>query len=364
MNTFGKNVKICLFGEINNKTIGLTIDSLPAGYYIDIDKIKKNINEYQSKNPSCFKYDLSKFSIISGLSNKCTTGAPITIILEQKQTRNEIKEGTIIFDSFDYSTYLKYYGTQSLENSVYLHHQLLKLMIIVGEISKQVLSSYKINIFSRIYSLKNVKDEEIDYSNFTINQYLTTIDDSFPMFNKRAVVAAQGEIKKAKSINESLGGSIETFIFNLPATLGEPIFDGFESTLSHLLFSIPFIRGIEFGDITHNLKKYGSKTTDELEYVDGNLNFISNHQGGINMGITNGNLIYFKSMIKAPSNIPKNLKSVNVLSKQNIEISSTSDYSISYIPDSIYLVETLSYFVILDLIIENKKIKDVYLWKF
>lgn len=359
MNTFGKNVKISLFGEIYNKCIGLTIDGIPPGCPVNLNKLRKEIKAIYDKDKSLFKFNISNFTFITGINNHITTGAPITIILEPNSNDNNFKDGTIIPDLLDYSTYIKYYGTQKLDNNLFYNHQILKLLIIAGEIAKQLLNPYKINIGSRIYTIKNIKDEEIEYNNLTYSNFITMLDETLPMINKRAVIACNGEIKKAKSLNESLGGIIETFIFNVPITLGNPLFDGFESTLSKVLFSIPFIRGITFGDIIQDIKKYGSKTIDELEYHDNELIFNGNHQSGISNGITNGNLINFKTYIKSPSNIPKIIKSVNIITKQNIEISSTQNYNITYIPDAIYLVEALSYIVILDLIMENNKIKEV-----
>ena len=359
MNTFGKNVKISLFGEIYGKTIGLSIDGLPPSYPVNIDKVRKELEEYYLKDKNIFKYDISDFSILSGIHKSTTNGAPVVITIKPKIECNDFIDGTVIPDIFDYTTYQKYYGAQNKKETCFIHHQLFKLLIIGGMIIKQILNTYKINTISRIYTLKNIKDEEIDYSTITYSQLVAQMDDLYPMINRRASSAAVGELKKAKLLNESLGGIVETFIFDAPSLLGEPLFDGFESTLSKLLFSIPYIRGITFGDITNDIKKNGSKTIDEVQYQTNELIITSNHQGGCSCGITNGNMIYFKTYIKAPSNIPKNINSINVQTKENIEISTTTDYNTTYLFDAMYIVEALSYIVILDLLIEKNKTKEV-----
>lgn len=356
MNYFGKNIKINFFGETSSPYFGLTIDGIKPGIAINIDKINNALQMYE---PSTISW---KFS--TGYINGYTTGAPVTIIIDNEDPIIKFKNGIICPSTSDLVIKDKYKGFNDFIDEGHLSTKSTYLFIILGEICKQILKDQCIIIITRIKSIKDITDKTLKFAEINVGNLSHLLSSDFPVLDDRAKHAMNQVIKKAKEIKDTVGGILQTFIFNVPKSLGEPFFDGFSSILSHLLFSFPYIKGIEFGDGLELSSKYGSKTIDEIVYKNGNIVYLSNHQGGIDSGITNGNPIIFQTMVRPSPKMPRILNSIDTLSKQNIEISNVSNYKVTDIFLTLKLINSLSYYILLDLIIENNKNGGIIRWKY
>lgn len=357
MNNFGKNIRISIFGESHGPVIGLTIDGLPANFSFNIENIKKALNLRRGpESISTPRREIDEIIFLSGYFNNHTTGEPLTFIIKNQDINDSYyQEGIVRPGHADLTKYLKYQGANDHRGGGAASGRMTVVLTVLGELCHQILATKQIEVISHIYSVKNVQDIKFDPLNDNISKLYKIKDDFFPVIDERAKKTMFESIKKAKTKNDSLGGIVETFIFNLPAGIGEPYFDSFESILSHLIFSIPGVKGIEFGDGFDIANNYGSTTIDELQFKNNNIEFSSNHQGGINGGITNGNFIKFKTAIKAPVSIKQEIKSIDLLHHNNITLTIEGRHDPIFVHRALQVINALSYYAILDMVIENEK---------
>lgn len=356
MNNFGKNIRISIFGESHGSVIGLTIDGLPPKLTLDEDDIKKALaNRQGTSSISTPRVEENKYQIISGYFNNQTTGAPLTIIIPNMNVDDSAyTEGIIRPSHADYPYYLKFDGAADYRGGGTSSGRLTAVLVILGSICKSILKEQNITVISRIKGIKDVVDKTSS-KDITEASLLKLINVDFPVLDERAKKTMLDTIKKARNNNETLGGMVETFILNLPPALGEPFFDSFESILSHLLFSIPGVKGLLFGDGVDLAVKSGSKMIDEMAYVNGKVTFASNHQGGINGGITNGNIVNFTTILRAPASFSKPVNSIDVIRKENISVTTIGRHDVTFVHRALHVINALTYYAVLEMVMENEK---------
>ena len=162
------------------------------------------------------------------------------------------------------------------------------------------------------------------------------------------------QIKEVKNNGDSIGGMVETVIYNLPAGLGDPFFDSVESIIAHLIFSIPGVKGIEFGDGFDITKKRGSEANDQIQIINDKITFLSNHSGGINGGVTNGEPVRFTTAIKPTSSIKLPQKSINIETYENTTLIIEGRHDPCIVPRALPVINALTSYAILDLLLERK----------
>ncbi len=357
MNTFGKNIRISIFGESHGPVIGITIDGLPSGLKLDHERIKEMLVIRQGlAEVSTPRKEANPYEIVSGYFEDYTTGAPLTIIVPNQNIDNSVyKEHGLIRPSHaDLPLYIKYDGKNDYLGGGHSSGRITVVLIILGVICDQLLEQRNILVSSHLASVKDITDKTPKAKDLTPELLKPLKTDSFPVIDARARTLMINAIKKAKKAEDALGGTIETFITGLPAGLGEPFFDSFESVISHAMFAIPGVKAIEFGDGFEMCEKTASEIVDQLHYVKKQLQFKSNHQGGINGGITNGNIIRFKTGVRAPSSITKPLVSVNYKNKENVMVSSIGRHDPAIVHRVLHVVNALTSFVVLDFIKETE----------
>jgi chorismate synthase len=346
MSIFTNNLQVSVFGESHGKYMGITIHNFPCNISLNIDKIKADL-----KRRSLFTIGKSKrteaddFEIITGFYNGVTTGAPLTFLVANKDVDSKPyldNIGVARPSHGDYAAFIKYKGVNDFRGGGHLSGRLTALFIILGSICEGELEKQNIKVVSRIKSIYDVQDDSIveDYNK---------LDCSFPVYNddaKKEMVALLATLK-----GDSVGGVIETFVQGVKVGLGNPIFDSVESVISHLIFSIPGVKGIEFGagfDIT---KLKGSDANDQMEFDDGKVTFLTNNSGGIQGGISNGEIINFKTAIKPTPSISNPLKTINFKTNENIETITKGRHDSSIVPKVVHVINALTIFAIYDLLL-------------
>ena len=355
MNTFGKNIRVSLFGESHGECLGVTIDGIPSNITIDENLIKENLIKRQgNRQISTLRQEENYYEIISGYFNNKTTGAPLTFLVKNKDINSSSYEYGVIRPSHsDYPTYIKHDGCNDYRGGGHTSGRLTVLLVIVGSICEQLLSKHNIKVYSHVSKIQNVVDEEIDDLT-KINKIQNFSSTSFMTSSQKETEALE-LINKAKESNDSLPCMVETLVSGAKVGLGEPFFDSFESILSHLLFSIPGLKGVHFGNLDM-INLFGHEQIDELMYNnDGEVNILNNNQGGINGGLTNGGIIKFTSTFKAPVSINQPLKSINLNTKENISIQTQGRHDPIIGIRAIPVINAITYWALLDLLIEANK---------
>ncbi len=350
---WGNRIKYSIFGESHGNKIGITIHGLPAGILIDFCKIDNDLRRRSSmgKFYATDRKEMDEYKIISGFLNGYTTGAPLTVLFENKDIRQ--KDYSLLDELFrpghsDYSAFIKYKNFNDKAGGGHFSGRITASLVFAGAIAKQLLGG--ITIVSHILSIGDIQDISLLNLEITEDILYEYLKKDFPVSSLEVEEKMLDKILRAKGEGDSVGGVIETIIYGIPAGIGEPFFNSVESTISSLVFSIPAIKGIEFGmgfDIT---KLTGKFANDEMKIEDEKFKFCSNNNGGILGGISNGMPIVFKVAVKPTSSISIPQKTINYKINENATIELSGRHDPCIVPRAVVVVESVSAMSILDLI--------------
>ena len=310
MNELGKNILLSVSGESHSPSIVLRIKNIEKGHKISIDKINF---ELKRRNPKFFfnteRAEDDEFKILSGIKDYITTGEDIVVEFINKNIDKSAyikNEGFLRPGHSDYTRYIKngFFDTGGGMSS----GRVTLPFSFASSIFKQILEEKGVIIVSRIKQIYNIKDKEIK----NIKELLEIKDDLFPCITKEFYDKAQALLKDVKAKNDSCGGIIETYILNLKAGIGEPLFNSLESTISSALFSIPAVKGVEFGDGFDFAHKLGSEVLDSFILDKNAIKTKENHNGGINGGISNSMPVIIRTVVKPTPTIGIEVESLNI----------------------------------------------------
>jgi chorismate synthase len=330
MNHFGKLFSVNIFGESHGESVGVVIDGCPAGmplavedFIVDTERRKggtqKGTTPRQEEDLPLFK---------SGVFNGRTTGAPLTLLFENKNTRSgdyEKQRAVPRPGHADFVAHKKYGGFEDFRGGGHFSGRLTLCLVAAGVVAKKILK------------------------NITVVAEITSIGGE-PGIEKG--------LQKAIENKDSVGGIVECRVNGLPLGLGEPFFDSVESLIAHAVFAIPAVRGIEFGTGFKASEMFGINHNDAIENADGKTS--SNHAGGIVGGITNGNELVFRIAIKPTSSTPKDQFTYNWETDQmeSFAVRGRHDLCIALrVPP---VLEATAAIVLVDLMLREQMIKRVY----
>ena len=320
-NTYGQALTVTLFGESHGEAIGAVIDGLAPGIKIDTAYIDEKLAlRRPSGKISTARAEKDNYMIASGIFNGYTTGTPITVIIPNENTRSKdyskFKELPRPSHA-DYTAECKYHGFQDYRGGGHFSGRITAALVAAGAIISQALESVGIKIGTHISKLHGITDRA--FENFDSDIELLS-KKTFPALSDNAEVKMRDEIEKARADGDSVGGVIESVILGFPAGVGEPWFDSMESVISHILFSIGGIKGVEFGDGFALADMLGSEANDSFAKEDGRVVTKTNRNGGINGGITNGMPIIVRCAVKPTPSIYKEQDTVNLSKMENARL--------------------------------------------
>lgn len=322
-NTFGQNVTITLFGESHGAAVGAVLDGIAAGLPADENFIAQRLTLRRPQLASdTARKEKDDFRILSGVKDGFTTGAPLTVIVPNEDIRSGDYEQIRNLprpSHADYAARIKYGGYEDYRGGGHFSGRVTAALVAAGAILLQALENKGVIIGSHILSCGNVSDER--YSLDPTSEIKNTKGKPFPVLNDNKQEEMLAEIAAAAKNNDSIGGTVETAICGLPAGLGEPWFDSIESMLSHAVFSIGGVKGIEFGAGFSLPRMRGSEANDEFN-VGENKKILTrtNNSGGINGGISNGMPIVFTCAVKPTASVAKPQHTVNLCTEENAEL--------------------------------------------
>jgi len=358
-NSFGKNFKITIYGESHGKSIGVIIEGIPPGITLDFDLINEEMYRRRpgKDNISTTRKEKDKVLIQSGYFNDHTTGAPLCGIIENtnKKSKDYSKLKNQMRPSHaDYPGYIKYKGFNDYRGGGQFSGRLTAPLVFAGAIAKQILRDKNIHVGSHILSIGTIEEKSFNTSDLDENNFERLKKEKLPTLDVALKEKMEEEILKCKEAGDSIGGVVEGAIIGLPVGLGEPLFNAFESHLAQLIFSIPGIKGIAFGEGFDLSRLPGSKGNDAYYYDrEGNIKTKTNNNGGILGGLTNGMPVTYKVAFKATPSISKSQESINIKSKERINLKIQGRHDPCIVPRGLVVVEAASAIVALDLLIEG-----------
>ena len=305
-NTFGNSVAVTLFGESHGEYIGAVIDGLAPGIEIKRDYIEHMLLLRRPDGKiSTPRKEKDEFKIVSGMINGKTTGTPLTILIPNENVKSfdyaELK--TVARPAHaDYTAQCKYHGFQDSRGGGHFSGRITAALVAAGAICKSALEAKGIFIGTHVKKCAGVQDR--DFGDYTADINALT-EKTFAVLDSTCEEPMKNKILEAAAEGDSVGGVLETAITGIPAGVGEPWFDSVESMISHMMFSIPAVKGIEFGAGFGIADMKGSLANDSLQMENGKIVTETNNNGGINGGITNGMPIIFRTAIKPTPTIFK-----------------------------------------------------------
>lgn len=351
----GNKLKISIFGESHGEGIGVVIDGLPSGFALDFDYINQQMSRRLpgTNTLSTERKEKDEYKILSGLFEGKTTGTPLSAIIynidkksDDYDERFKLRPG-----HSDYTGYIKYSSYNDYRGGGHFSGRLTAPLLFAGALAMQILESKGILVGSRIKSIYNINDDNIENMDADTIKNLRSM--SFPVISKEKGALMTKNILEQKEKGNSLGGIVETFIINVPAGYGEPFFDSLESKMAHMIFSIPGVKGIEFGagfDIT---TLTGKEANDEFYVANDKIITVTNNNGGVLGGITNGMPIVIKTAIKPTPSIWQTQNTVDISSMENTVVNIKGRHDPCIVPRVVPVLEGACALVLLDLIMER-----------
>lgn len=351
-NTFGQSVAVTLFGESHGEYIGAVLDGLAPGLHIDEDFIRHQLSLRRPEGKiSTSRVETDEFRIVSGVFEGKTTGTPLCILIPNTNTRSGDYNRNIPRPGHaDYAAECKYHGYQDHRGGGHFSGRITAALVAAGAIAISALRQNGILIGTHISRISDICDRSFNSYESDIE---TLADLSFPVLDHERANLMRSCIENVASEGDSVGGILETAVIGLPAGVGEPWFDTVEGVLSHVLFSIPGIKGVEFGDGFAMTRMRGSQANDGLRMQNGRVITTTNHNGGINGGITNGMPVIFRCAVKPTPSIFCEQESVDLVGKQNATLVLQGRHDPAIIHRARVVVDSVAALVICDLMAQR-----------
>lgn len=352
--TYGENLKLSIFGQSHAPAIGMTLDGIPAGLPVDLEKLQQFLNRRApgQNDYSTPRREEDRPEFLSGLLNGFTCGAPLAAIIRNTNTRSG--DYANLMDCprpghADYTAQVKYGGFQDAAGSGHFSGRLTAPLCIAGGLCKQWLEAEGIRIGAHIAAIAGIPDTPFD----PIKPQLSSVGADFPVLNPEAGARMRQAISDAKRDLDSVGGIIECAVTGLPAGLGEPMFGGVEGRIAQIVYGIPAVKGVEFGIGFEAANLRGSENNDDFRMEEGKVVTSTNHCGGILGGITNGMPLLFRAAIKPTPSISQAQQSVSLSRGENQELVVKGRHDPCIVPRAVPVVEAAAAIAIFDMLLQN-----------
>lgn len=356
--SFGKNLKITIFGGSHEPNIGVTIHGLPEGIVIDFDRMKNFLSRRAPGN-SVFatpRKEADTPLVQSGLVDGKTTLEPLTLTIENTNTRSG--DYATLRDiprpaHADYTASIKYGSSVNMAGGGPFSARMTAPLCMAGAIALQLLEDWGISIGAHIYSIGHVKDTPFDPVRVSESQFTPLRESSFPVVDEAKGYLMGDLIQRAMAEGDSMGGIIECCAIGVPVGIGGPMYDGIEGHLSQIFFGIPAVKGVEFGNGFECTTLRGSQNNDAF-FMEGNaVKTVTNNHGGILGGISSGMPLICRLAFKPTPSISKEQGSVSLKNNTNEKLIITGRHDPCVVIRAVPVVEAAMAVGLLDLLLGN-----------
>ncbi|MCC8074294.1 MAG: chorismate synthase [Clostridiales bacterium] len=351
---FGDKIKLSIFGESHGEAIGCVIDGLPSGIKLDLDKIyvdmaRRAPGRDKSSTPRLEK-DIPH--IISGVIDNVTTGAPLAMLIENTNTKSGDYSNLMTVprpSHSDYPAFVKYGGNNDIRGGGHFSARLTAPLVFAGAVAKQILEQKGVTVGAHIAQIGSVQDEMFDKNNITSDELKKLSSVPFSTINSDAQQKMRDEIEKARLDCDSIGGTIECAVTGVPVGIGANIFSTVESKLSSILFSVPAVKAVAFGEGFLFANMRGSEANDAYKIKDGSVATVTNHNGGVLGGMSDGAPIVLQVALKPTPSISKPQQSVNLQTMKEETLVIKGRHDPCVVPRAVPVIEAAVAVGILDL---------------
>jgi chorismate synthase len=359
-NSIGRSFIVTSFGESHGPYIGVVVDGCPAGLPLTAADIQREVDRRRPGGgpASTARLEKDKVEIISGVSEGRTTGAPVGLLVrnediddnDYEKIRFKLRPGHA-----DYTAHIKYGGFNDWRGGGRFSGRVTAGLVMAGAIARKLLGLIGVAITAHTVAIGNITAKAFDYTEI---QKRVAKD---PLFcaDPEASRAMAELIEKMKEAGDSLGGIIEGIALNVPAGLGEPLFDNLDGDLAKALFAIPAVKGVEFGAGFAAAGMKGSANNDPFTIKDGKIVTLTNNAGGILGGISSGMPLVVRVAVKPVSSIGMEQKTVDIKKMKNTSIKVGGRHDVCIVPRAVPVVEAMMAVTLVDFAVRSGLIPGV-----
>lgn len=349
MNSFGNNIHLTLFGESHGSAVGCTVEGVPAGFIPDLEAVAFELKRRapHSGSESTSRMDSNEFELISGFYNGKCTGAPLTVLFRNKDVRSDDYKTNIPRPAHaDLTAKIKYRGFNDPRGGGMFSGRLTLPIVFAGALCKQLLASRGIRIASHIQRIGGIADMNFD----PMMTDFPALDPFFPLLNTELRKHIEDYFAALRKSGNSIGGVVECAALGFPAGIGEPFFNGLESAISYILFSIPGIHGVDFGTGFELAEMLGSDANDPIL---ASMKTATNHAGGINGGISNGMPIILRTVFRPVPSISLPQQSIDLSTGKAVTLEINGRHDCCILPRGCAAVEAAVAIALYDAMLPN-----------
>lgn len=351
-NTFGTSVTVTLFGESHGPEIGAVLDGLAPGLPVDEAFIASQLTLRRPAGAiSTARQETDPFRIVSGVFEGRTTGTPLAILIPNSDTRSsDYVRGPVRPGHADQAAFAKYRGFEDYRGGGHFSGRITAALVAAGAVVIPCLRARGILIGTHVARCAGIDDAPFSSLPADLHK-LNSL--AFAVLDEAKGQQMRKAIEKAAAEGDSVGGVLETAVLGLPAGIGEPWFDSVEGVLSHALFSIPAVKAVSFGDGFALADMKGSEANDPLRMEGTGITALSNHNGGVNGGITNGMPLLFRCAVKPTPSIAKEQQTVNLLTGENTSLALSGRHDPAIVHRARVVVDSVTALVLADLLAQH-----------
>ena len=356
--TWGDYLKLSFFGESHGKGIGVVLDGLPAGMTIDPDELTAQMARRAPGRStlSTARKESDLPEIVSGLYQNVTTGTPLCALIRNSDTHSsdysELQYRPRPGHA-DYTGAVRYGGHNDFRGGGHFSGRLTAPITFAGAVCRQILAKrWNVSIAAHLLAVGNVKDTPFDPMGEKPGRLVQLASADFPAISSEAAEAMRQEIEAARLAGDSVGGVVECLADGLPAGLGSPMFGGVENRVASIVFGIPAVKGVEFGEGFASSALHGSENNDAFVMKDGEVRTETNRHGGILGGITSGMPLLFRAAFKPTPSIFKEQQTVDLRTHTNVPLTIHGRHDPCVAVRAVPVVESAAAVALLDLFLE------------
>jgi chorismate synthase len=358
-NVFGRELRVTVFGESHSAAVGVVIDGLPPGFAVDMRRVREAMARRTPNRSaaSTKRREADEAEILSGCLDGVTTGTPLCAVIRNTDARpgDYLRAAELMRPGHaDYTGHIKYKGCGDIRGGGHFSGRLTAPLVFAGSVATQVLNERGVCIGAHVKRIGDVEDA--DFPAYGEPTFRGVEEKGFAVNDDAAGGRMRALVEQAAREDDSLGGVIACAVAGLPAGVGEPFFDSLESELSRMMFSIPAVKGVEFGEGFGFTGMRGSEANDPLYMDRGRVRFSTNHNGGVNGGISNGMPVLFRVAVKPTPSIARSQHTVDISTLEDAEISVRGRHDACIVPRAVEVVKCGAALVLADMLMRGRRL--------
>jgi chorismate synthase len=341
-NSFGKLFTITSFGESHGQCVGITIDGCPAGLLLSQEEIQKDVDKRKpdAGAAATTRVEEDRVEILSGVFNGTTTGAPICLLIQNRDIDSTEYERIRYLPRSghaDYTAFVKYGGFNDFRGGGRFSGRITATFVMGGSVAKKLLSLVGIEVLAHTTEIGGIKAQSKGTEEIKKNR------DNNPLrcADPEAAREMANLIAEIREEGDSIGGVVEGIALNVPVGMGEPVFDTLDGEMAKALFAIPAVKGVEFGSGFLVSTKRGTENNDPFTVSDGKIITTTNNAGGILGGISNGMPLVVRVAVKPTPSITHSQKTVDLREMKAASLSVKGRHDICIVPRAVAVVESM-----------------------